>query len=583
MVAYGWIQNPGKFENLQHVVQIFDSNSNQYKLLKDNLVPSLVYFSSDRSELLNKLTKGIDTFTYSELVGGSKGKDGSSVSSSGVGRSGAVADALIQVTVPSQKKDKPWTDNWTSDGYLRWAVSLNFIEPFGQDTFKITDEGLALSKAYGKEERNAILAHSFLAYPPATRILDILSHHQEQPLTKFELGHKLGFVGEAGFTSYSNNLMQQYLRSAQRTSEFKKIKSDIEGTSDKYARMISGWLIKVGYVSMHRNPIQSKHNTTISGFPTYTITAKGLHALKQAHGNSKNSRLPKFVMWEFFATFGKNRDYSRTRRATIVKILMKTPRKSLNTLTEELQSSGINDSLSIIKNDILGLANCGLRISIEDNYVELKDIIKDFQIPKLNITNALKDKNLEDLKAKFLDKTVLDPRFISLLEISRDKKQNRAFEMITAELFNAAYHLSSIHLGGVRRPDALVYNNNFGIIVDTKAYGDGYGRNVNQEDEMVRYITENKERSQDISKNNWWSYFSKSIPKTSYYYLWVSSEFVGMFKDQLQETSRRTGVAGGALNVEQLLIGANQVMTKSLDPNILPDYMNNEEIVFGAI
>ncbi|WP_412937478.1 restriction endonuclease FokI recognition domain-containing protein [Lactiplantibacillus plantarum] len=27
MAAYGWIQNPGKFENLQHVVQIFDSNS----------------------------------------------------------------------------------------------------------------------------------------------------------------------------------------------------------------------------------------------------------------------------------------------------------------------------------------------------------------------------------------------------------------------------------------------------------------------------------------------------------------------------------------------------------------------------
>lgn len=48
---------------------------------------------------------------------------------------------------------------------------------------------------------------------------------------------------------------------------------------------------------------------------------------------------------------------------------------------------------------------------------------------------------------------------------------------------NTSYNLSAIHLGGGRRPDVLAYNDNFGIIVDTKAYKNGYGRNVNQEDE----------------------------------------------------------------------------------------------------
>lgn len=582
--SYGWIQNPGKFDNLQHVVQILDSNSIQYKLLRDKLVPELIFFKDIKSELLSKLQANISTFTYSELVGSAKDKYGNSVSSSGVGRKGAMADGLIQVTIPSQNKSKPWTDNWTSDGYLRWAVSLNFARPDERSSeFEITQLGALFSKAHTEKERDTILARAFLSYPPATRILSILSQNIDHSLSKFQLGHKLGFYGEPGFTSYSNKLMQQYLKSAQEKKEISKIKSDIEGTSDKYARMISKWLSKVGYVEIHGTKIRNDYGEIISGFPTYSITGKGLHALNQSIGKSKNNRVSKFVRWEFFATTGKNRDYLRFRRAKIIKILMHTPRKSLQALMANLKAAGINDSINVIKNDVLGLSNCGIRVSIDGNYIELKDKIQDFPIPTLNINNVLKDKHLEKIKEKFLENTSLDPRFISLIEISRDKKQNRAFEVITAELFNTSYNLSAIHLGGGRRPDVLVYNDNFGIIIDTKAYKDGYGRNVNQEDEMVRYITENNIRKQDISKNNWWKYFSKSIPSTSYYHLWISSEFVGMFSDQLRETSSRTGENGGAMNVEQLLIGANQVLNNVLDPNRLPEYMKNQEIIFGTL
>jgi hypothetical protein len=56
-----------------------------------------------------------------------------------------------------------------------------------------------------------------------------------------------------------------------------------------------------------------------------------------------------------------------------------------------------------------------------------------------------------------------------------------------------------------------------------------------------------------------------------------------MFSDQLRETSSRTGENGGAMNVEQLLIGANQVLNNVLDPNRLPEYMENKEIIFGTL
>jgi len=105
--SYGWIQNPGKFDNLQHVVQILDSNSIQYKLLRDKLVPELIFFKDIKSELLSKLQANISTFTYSELVGSAKDKYGKSVSSSGVGRKGAMADGLIQVTIPSNQSLGP--------------------------------------------------------------------------------------------------------------------------------------------------------------------------------------------------------------------------------------------------------------------------------------------------------------------------------------------------------------------------------------------------------------------------------------------------------------------------------------------
>lgn len=314
--TYGWVQNPSDFSKLKLVVQIFDSTTEHYKNLRNNLVRTLIPFEDIKSNLISKLNRNVEEFTYLELVGTSKDKNGKSPKK----RSNAVADALIQITILPQNVNttqKKWTDNWTSDGYLRWALSLNFIKhDRNTDICSITDLGKAFSQSKnGSDEETEILRKVLLRYPPATQVLNILETSPD-PVTKFTIGNQLGFSGEGGFTSYDEQLMLDWFKNGT-NAEQRKIRSDIEGTSDKYARMIASWLHKVGFVNKQGTTIETR-NGKKSGFQVFSITARGSHALKQAHGSSKNSRIEKYLTWEFLAVRGDNRDYVRSRRAYLL-------------------------------------------------------------------------------------------------------------------------------------------------------------------------------------------------------------------------------------------------------------------------
>ncbi|ARE45508.1 restriction endonuclease (plasmid) [Lacticaseibacillus paracasei] len=581
--TFGWIQNPSDFNSLQRVVQIFDPESAHYAALRDYLIERYIPLDEIKKGLQEKLDRGKAVFTYFDLVGRSVDQFGNTAKR----RALAVGSSLIQVSIPSQSagtSGKYWTDNWTSDGYLRWAVSLNFVEYLRDEgAYQISQRGLEFSHAESGEDRDSILTDAFLAYPPATRILSVLS--ERSPQNKFEMGHKLGFSGEPGFTSYSSDIMTDYLRRAENSGEAKSIRTDIEGTSDKYARMIAGWLSKLGLVASKSTKLSNVYLGTISGFRDYSITGRGMHIIRQAQGFSSRARVPKFVMWEFFATTGSDRAYVRSRRAIILRLMMDTPTKSFNSLIVALNDRGFSDEPTIIKNDIQGLDGIGIRISTDGRTVHLLDAIKNFDIPKIRGQNRnLDNVERDNRKAEFLAKTSLPPRFIELLSIAYESKSNRDFEMITAELFKDVYGLGAVHLGNAKKPDALAFNDDFGIIIDTKAYSNGYSKNINQEDEMVRYIEDNQIRSPDRNNNEWWLSFPPSIPENDFHFLWVSSYFTGRFEEQLQETSARTGgTTGGALDVEQLLIGGSLIQEGSLAPHEVPAYMQNRVIHFGDL
>lgn len=183
---------------------------------------------------------------------------------------------------------------------------MNFVEQNRQtDIFKITSRGKQFIETQNEVEMNKVLREAFLSYPPATRVLEILNNNTE--VTKFFIGNRLGFKDEPGFTSYSEELMLDWIKESENKKEELKIRSDVEGTADKYARMICGWLKKVGFVSQKSIQYNSllEKNRKITGFSLYSITAKGSHALRQAQGNSSNSKREKFVMWEFLGSVAK--------------------------------------------------------------------------------------------------------------------------------------------------------------------------------------------------------------------------------------------------------------------------------------
>ncbi|WJS82360.1 restriction endonuclease FokI C-terminal domain-containing protein [Tetragenococcus halophilus] len=575
--TYGWVQNPSDFKKLKLVIQIFDSKSQHYAKLRDKLVPNYIAFDDIKSNLLDKLKSDVEEFSYLDLVGTSRDKNGKSPQK----RSEAVANSLIQITILPQSANttgKKWTDNWTADGYLRWALSLNLVKhDRNSDICSITSFGKEFSRSDdNSEHENRILSKALLCYPPATQVLNILDSFLESA-TKFSIGNKLGFAGEEGFTSYDEGLMIDWFKNGTE-EEQRKIKSDIEGTSDKYARMIAAWLEKVGFVEKHSTKLDTV-NGERTGFQKFTVTAKGSHAIRQAHGSSKNKRVVKYLTWEFLAVEGKNRNYVRSRRAYILKFLQET--KSFSKLLSKLNNLGFKDDSQIIENDINGLNNFGIRIEKNGNNVTLKDFIVNFSIPALNLTQELKDNVTENLKTQYMKKTKLPMKYIELLEIAFDGKKNRDFEMITADLFKNIYGFNTVLLGGGRKPDGLIFTDKFGVIIDTKAYGKGYSKSINQEDEMVRYIEDNKLRDTLRNPIEWWSNFDSTIKSDNFYFMWISSKFVGRFQEQLESTFNRTNTKGAAINVEQLLVGAAAVQNGTLSITQFPKYMNNKEIFWG--
>src|SRR5699024_2935568 len=346
------------------------------------------------------------------LVGTSMDKHGKSPKK----RKNAEANALIQISLipqQSERTGKYFTDDWTSDGFLRWAVSLNLVTTNREeDTFKITEKGTEFlqTKPESEDEIN-FLRKLFLSYPPATRVLNILSSDRTKKYyTKFEIGNKLGFIGESGFTSYDNELMVDWLRNADTPAEVTKVRSDVEGTSDKYARMISGWLKKVGFVGTKKGDVLSNSKNATTGFQKYYITGKGLHALRKAQGSSKNNQQKKFIMWEFLGVKGSDRDYNRMRRAKIIKFLEKST--SYKSLLSYIKSEGFEDHEKVILNDIKGINNSGIRISKNGNNIRLLDTLNDFSLPDISVTRTDTERRQAKLKEKYLRYIDYDSKYI---------------------------------------------------------------------------------------------------------------------------------------------------------------------------
>lgn len=552
--AFGWVQDPSNLRSLCNVTAIFEETSPMHQALVCSIIPELVEERDGRDELIEALNKRPLRIPYSKLVG-----------TAFKPRSASRCNGIVQATVKGQIR--PFIGEWQADNFVRWAYAFHFIRyNYEDDTFEITEEGRDLVKARGEEEEltkeeTELLTRAALSYPPAVRILRLLAA-EDAHLTKFELGKQLGFIGEGGFTSLPQSVLLRTLAITKDPADINKMKADWEGSSDKYARMIAKWLAKLGLVEMvpkvFQVAIQSEVHTVTIG-QAYQITAKGFMALNHTNGKSSYKKLSKNVCFEMLATKAGDREYLRTRRVYLLKFISESKQgSSIKQLIEKLTECGLACEEGSITDDIKGLINIGLNITYKNNLYYLEDVLNDFIIPTARLEGKTEVETIKEQMRGEL--THLSHEYLGLLDLAYDSKQNRLFELKTMQLLTEECDFEGLHLGGSRKPDGIIYTKtgsgqvvkeNYGVIIDTKAYSGGYSLPISQADEMERYIGENQTRDIRVNPNEWWKNFGNEV--TEYYYMFVAGNFKGKFQEQIERINCNKNVKGAAVSIQQLL------------------------------
>lgn len=555
--TFGWIQDPGKIQNLKKVVELFDNNSKTYSEVLIKKIPQLISDKDVREHLMNEMKKEPLEYSYRDLVG-----------TAFIPRTSAKCNGIIQAAIKGQKRG--FIADWPADNFLRWAVSLGFVKWIKKtDIFKITKLGRKLSKSkIGSVEEYKIYESAFLSYPPVSRIILLLKKAADnnEVLTKFELGKKLGFIGEEGFTSISQNLFVKEICNASKTDKA-KIRSNWEGDSDKYARMICSWLmqLKEPWIEKTKKIVEVEFagKKYFHELQAYSLTIKGFEIRKMILGTSRYKKIPKIVYFEMLSTKGSDRTYLRTRRSLIINFLTKK-KLSLKDIQEKLQGKGFTENIVTIRDDINGLRNIGLIIKKIKNKYFCKDEIVELQIPYFTVAENQKSDILnlmDDCREKICSEL---HEYLVLIPMSFDKIDSKLFEIKTIELFTEYCKFEGLHLGGSNKPDGIIYSEDYGIIIDTKSYKSGFNITAPERDKMKRYIEENQNRNPKHNKTKWWLKFPIEID--NFLFLFISGKFGGNFISQLKILSEQTNnTLGSALTSYVLLVIANKIINNEMN------------------
>lgn len=593
----GWVQNPGDLKKLKKVVGIFKAGSAENLDLVSNKLPLLLTYglisNDDYNDFIAELNKTDIEIDYSKL----KGKGSGSRT-----RKDAICTGIIQAIIEAQQNKtysdaagnsitikKPYTDDWTAEGFLRWAISCGLLEYVKEDDkCKITPLGEELANAPDNSPAETeALTKALLSYPPVIRILSLLEAQDEQ--TKFDLGSKLGFKGEMGFTSMPQDAYLCDYCEATTAGERTNVRSNEEGDSDKYARGIASWCMQMGWVESNQKDVTEtyRRKSYTAKLQTYSITRKGEKALIKARGNSSNPRLARVLMFEMLASNKvSSANYLRFVRACIIKALTSSD-KSTDQLKEALKGYELDVDDTAIKDHIEGLISIGLEITENAGKYRLLDKIECLEIPAR--TECVKD-NVVDIKDRVRNKLIhLDHKYLALIDLaysdaaSRAKKNAdaREFEIQTADLFTKELSFNGQRLGDSRKPDVIISYGLDGTIVDNKSYKDGFNISRTCADEMSRYINENNLRQKSLNPNEWWKNFDSTI--TAYTFLFITSYLKGQFEDQLEYVSNANGgIKGAAIGVESLLYLSEGIKAGRISHADFYSNFNNKEMIYTA-
>ncbi|MBR1455341.1 MAG: restriction endonuclease [Lachnospiraceae bacterium] len=593
--TFGWVQNPGDISKLKRVVSVFSKGSKTNEWLVSSRLPLLLDYKliskEDYNLFLNELKKSKIEIEYSLL----KGKGAGSA-----GRKDAICTGIVQAVIDGQQNrtyiddigdriemKKPYTDDWTAEGFLRWAISCGYIDyDTKSDRCKITELGLKLANSIdtSDDEREAF-AYGLLSYPPVIRVLSLLKEKDNQ--TKFELGNKLGFKGELGFTSIPQDVYLCDYDEAKNSKEKSEVRSNEEGDADKYARGIASWCMQMGWITAMPKTIEGTYRGKkfVGTIQAYSITRLGEKALIVAKGNSSNKRLDKIVHFEMLASnkaYGA--DYLRYERATIIKSI-EGNYKSLEQIKNSLVGYELDIDVSTIKDHINGLINIGLDVAEKEGKYKLLDNVIKLEIPSKNSytkdeVNVIVDRVRPKLKN--IDHKYLELISLAYSDASTKGKKNidaREFEIKTADLFINELGFDGMRLGDANRPDVIISKDNKGTIIDNKSYKDGFNINKHSADEMSRYINENVRRDKTLNSNCWWLNFNSNVK--DFTFLFITSYLKGEFKKQLEYISKaNNGIMGAAIGIENLLYISECIKSRKVTHVDFYSRFKNNEITF---
>lgn len=568
--ATGWIQDPGELENLIKVIELFDRKTNTHKNLLLNLIPNKILVKDGRLDLIAELSsrngyKDNPKISYRGLIG-----------SAFKPRSSARCNGIVQALIKGQRRN--FISDWPANNFIRWGETLGFIKYYREDdSYSITDIGLKFTENTNLNKKYDILKEVLLQYPPVIRILELLydsycKNPQDPSLTKFELGKELGFRGEDGFTTYPQHLVIQAIVISPKQKN--NILTNWEGSSDKYARMICGWLshkqinwIKQSTKSVLINIDNRNIKTDIP--QSYSITVDGVSSYRKSRARSWHKKIPKRVFFEMLATKGTDKDYLRTRRALIIKYLKRWRTiHEVQIFSKKNQFSNIYSN--VIQDDVNNFKRIGLNIiQNSQNQFKIIDSIIGLCIPKLSVPQLIPS-YITLTKLRLSNRiNYVDHSYFDLIDLGFDSRQNRLYELRIVELLNLMDSVRALHLAGGNKPEIIAYspseNPINAVIMDSKSYKNGFNIPNSERDKMIRYINECKQKDNKLNSNRWWENFKKlNYPVNPVIYNFVSGNFIGQFLNQIQYILTQTGTNGGAITSEKLIDKVEAV----INPNI---------------
>lgn len=585
--TFGWIQNPSSTDTLRDILGLFVPGSEFHTYMVNERLPLLASAGLFKTPGLymefQKILRANKPIAFDVLKGqGAGGESRAKAKCSGLAQAAVTGQQFKEYIVDGRKIriKKPYTDDWSADGFLRWAVSLGFLDyNYADDTCSITESGVALVMAKTTKEKNSILGQAYLSYPPVCRVLGLLA--SKGHMTKFEIGSQLGFTDEAGFTSFPQNIWVQAYEESTDDEEKKTLRSDTEGSSDKYARMICGWLEAIGWVNKRpktvRETFGSKTYTCVIA-SAFEITGIGIINYNKALGKSKSPRTPKFVYREMLASKASDANYLRMRRSLILEYLSNHAPRSVDEIKAFLDSKNIEEKWATIKDDMSGLINIGMDIEYDGEHYKLNDKIEKLipyqeKIAK-DITDAVVVKDRARLRLQHIDH-----KYLTLIDYAFSGKDKCTdFEVYTIDLLVNELAFNGIHLGGIRKPDGIFYHDNKGVIIDNKAYSKGFTITRGMADEMTRYVQENNDRNPERNPNQWWLNFGDNV--NHFNFVFISSLFKGEIEHMLNNIKQSTGVEGCVLTAENLLYYADAIKGGDMQKSVfMSQFGAGQEIV----